>query len=82
MCVKNTHFKCLKCYYRDLRVKVTHLFLECNLGFLLLIEIIFEGKSSLLKSHIKTHQYDKYVTKTCVIHLIHNNNVIYLFFPY
>ena len=29
MCVKNTHFKCLKSYYRDSRVKVTHLFLEC-----------------------------------------------------
>ena len=32
MCVKNTHFKCLKSYYRDSRVKVTHLFLECNPG--------------------------------------------------
>ena len=30
MCVKNTHFKCLKSYYRDSRVKVTHLFLECT----------------------------------------------------
>ena len=30
MCVKNTHFKCLKSYYRDSRVKVTHLFLECG----------------------------------------------------
>ena len=30
MCVKNTHFKCLKSYYRDLRVEVTHLFLGCS----------------------------------------------------
>ena len=30
MCVKNTHFKCLKSYYRDSRVEVTHLFLECS----------------------------------------------------
>ena len=30
MCVKNTHFKCLKSYYRDSRVEVTHLFLECT----------------------------------------------------
>ena len=29
MYVTNTHFKCLKSYYRDSRVKVTHLFLEC-----------------------------------------------------
>ena len=29
MCIENTHFKCLKNYYRDLRVEVTHLFLEC-----------------------------------------------------
>ena len=28
MCIKNTHFKCLKSYYRDSRVEVTHLFLE------------------------------------------------------
>ena len=28
MCIENTHFKCLKNYYRDLRVEVTHLFLE------------------------------------------------------
>ena len=32
MCVKNTHFKCLKSYYRDSRVEVTHLFLECNIA--------------------------------------------------
>ena len=30
MCIENTHFKCLKNYYRDLRVEVTHLFLECS----------------------------------------------------
>ena len=30
MCIKNTHFKCLKSYYRISRVEVTHLFLECN----------------------------------------------------
>ena len=30
MCIENTHFKYLKNYYRDLRVKVTHLFLECS----------------------------------------------------
>ena len=29
MCIENTLFKCLKNYYRDLRVEVTHLFLEC-----------------------------------------------------
>ena len=29
MCIKNTHFKYLKSYYRDSRVEVTHLFLEC-----------------------------------------------------
>ena len=29
MCIKNTHFKCLKSYYRISRVEVTHLFLEC-----------------------------------------------------
>ena len=29
MCIKNTHLKCLKSYYRNSRVKVTHLFLEC-----------------------------------------------------
>ena len=28
-CIENTHFKCLKCYYRDSHVEVTHLFLEC-----------------------------------------------------
>ena len=28
MCIENTHFKYLKNYYRDLRVEVTHLFLE------------------------------------------------------
>ena len=32
MCIKNTHFKCLKSYYRDSRVEVTHLFLECRKG--------------------------------------------------
>ena len=31
MCIKNTHFKCLKSYYRDSRVEVTHLFLEFTL---------------------------------------------------
>ena len=31
MCIENTHFKCLKNYYRDLRLEVTHLFLECKL---------------------------------------------------
>ena len=30
MCIKNTHLKCLKSYYRISRVEVTHLFLECN----------------------------------------------------
>ena len=30
MCIKNTYFKCLKSYYRDSRVEVTHLFLELN----------------------------------------------------
>ena len=25
MCIENTHFKCLKSYYRDSRVEVTHL---------------------------------------------------------
>ena len=30
MCIENTHFKCLKNYYRDLRVEITHLFLECR----------------------------------------------------
>ena len=30
MCIENTHFKCLENYYRDLRVEVTHLFLECR----------------------------------------------------
>ena len=30
MCVKNTHFKFLKSYYRDSRVKLTHLFLKCS----------------------------------------------------
>ena len=30
MCIENTHFKCLKNYYRDLRVEVTHLCLECK----------------------------------------------------
>ena len=30
MCIKNTHFKCLKSYYRISRVEVTHLFLECT----------------------------------------------------
>ena len=30
MCIENTHFKCLKSYYRDSRVEITHLFLECN----------------------------------------------------
>ena len=30
MCIKNIHFKCLKSYYRDSRVEVTHLFSECN----------------------------------------------------
>ena len=30
MCIENTHFKCLKNYYRDLRVEVTHFFLECS----------------------------------------------------
>ena len=29
MCIKTTHFKCLKSYYRISRVEVTHLFLEC-----------------------------------------------------
>ena len=29
MCIENTHFKCLKSYYRDSRVEVTHLLLEC-----------------------------------------------------
>ena len=29
MCIKNTHFKCLKSYYRISGVEVTHLFLEC-----------------------------------------------------
>ena len=31
MCIENTHFKCLKKYYRDLRVEITHLLLECRL---------------------------------------------------
>ena len=30
MCIENTHFKCLKSYYRDSCVEVTHLFLECS----------------------------------------------------
>ena len=30
MCIKNTHFKCLKSYYRISRIEVTHLFLECR----------------------------------------------------
>ena len=30
MCIENTHLKCLKNYYRDSRVEVTHLFLECS----------------------------------------------------
>ena len=34
MCVKNTNFNCLKSYYRDSRVEVTHLFLECNVSTL------------------------------------------------
>ena len=33
MCIKNTHFKCLKSYYRISRVEVTHLFLECVIKF-------------------------------------------------
>ena len=28
MCIENTHFECLKSYYRDSRVEVTHFFLE------------------------------------------------------
>ena len=36
MCVKNTHFKCLKSYYRDSRVEVTHFFLECRFAVLYL----------------------------------------------
>ena len=28
MCIENIHFKCAKSYYRDLRLEVTHLFLE------------------------------------------------------
>ena len=39
MCVKNTHFKCLKSYYRDSRVKLTHLFLECISKILISFEI-------------------------------------------
>ena len=33
MCIENTHFKCLKSYYRDSRVEVTHLFVESSLIF-------------------------------------------------
>ena len=43
MCIKTTHFKCLKSYYRISRVEVTHLFLECK-DLMKISKVIFNTK--------------------------------------
>ena len=45
MCIENTHFKCQKNYYRDLRAEVRHLFLEwCDRKFRKVSVILHEEK--------------------------------------
>ena len=58
MCIKNTHFKCLKTYYRISRVEVTHLFLECgilvNIDFKCrLCKIPGKAKIKIRELHVK-----------------------------
>ena len=76
MCIKNTHFKCLKSYYRDSRVELTHLFLQCTklaIAFSLRILCLSGATIPLQIAQYVSIRASKWLWKKYIIMLMKND---------